>query len=429
MSKHVVIIGGGVGGISTAYDLRKLDKNLRITLISGRPYFGFTPSYPHLALGWRKFDDISIPLAGLLPKFGIEFINEDAESIDPDANKVRTKGGKVVEYDYLVIATGPKLVFGAEGQEQYSTSVCTAEHAMELNRRLEEFYKNPGPVVIGAIPGVSCFGPAYEFAFMLHHELKKRGIRTKVPLTYITSEPYVGHLGLGGVGPSRRMMEDLFDERSIKYVANVKITKVEPDKVIYEDLEGKTYEAPAKLSMIMPRFMGPDVVASAGDKVANPANKMVIVNRCFQNPTYKNIFGVGVVTAIPPVEQTPIPTGAPKTGMMIEQMAMAVAHNIVNDMRNTPDRYAPTLSAICIADMGEDAAGFLADPVLPPRNRVLTKKGRIAHLAKSAFERYFLWKVKHGDVAPTLEEKALEIFLKVHPIKLCADCSGSPGTC
>ncbi len=429
MSKHVVIIGGGVGGISTAYDLRKLDKSLRITLISGRPYFGFTPSWPHLALGWRKFDELSIPLAGLLPKFNIDFINENAETIDPENNKVTTTSGKVVEYDYLVIATGPKLVFGAEGQEQYSTSVCTAEHAMELNKKLEEFYKNPGPVVVGAIPGVSCFGPAYEFAFMLHHELKKRGIRTKVPITYITSEPYVGHLGLAGVGASRRIMEDLFAERSINHIANVKITKVESDKVIYEDLQGNKYEAPAKLSMIMPRFMGPEVVASAGDKVANPANKMVIVNKCFQNPTYKNIFGVGVVTAIPPVEQTPIPTGAPKTGMMIEQMAMAVAHNIINDIRNTPDRYAPSLSAFCIADMGEDAAGFLADPVLPPRNRVLFKKGRIAHLAKSAFEKYFMWKVRHGDVAPAFEEKSLEIFFKVHPIKLCADCTGAPGTC
>ncbi len=137
-----------------------------------------------------------------MPRFDIDFINENAESIDPESNKVKTSSGKVIEYDYLVIATGPKLVFGAEGQEQYSTSVCTAEHAMELNKKLEEFYRNPGPVVVGAIPGVSCFGPAYEFAFI---------------------EPYIGHLGLAGVGTSRRIMEDLFAERSIKYIANVKI--------------------------------------------------------------------------------------------------------------------------------------------------------------------------------------------------------------
>jgi len=158
---------------------------------------------------------------------------------------------------------------------------------------------------------------------------------------------------------------------------------------VYEDLEGNTYEEPAAFTMFMPRFQGPEVVASAGDKVANPMNKMVLVNRCFQNPTYKNIYGVGVVTAIPPVEKTPIPTGAPKTGQMIEGMAMAVALNIVNDIHNSPDRYAPTLAAICIADMGKEAAGFVANPVIPPRAWVKTKKAGWVHYLKTAFEKYF----------------------------------------
>ncbi len=428
MSKRVVIIGGGVGGLATAYNLRKLDKNVRITVVSNRPYFGFTPSFPHLALGWRKFEKISVPLAPLLPKFDIEFVNEAAESIEPEENRLKLKSGNKIDYDYLVIATGPKLVFGAEGQEEYSSSVCTAEHAVELNKKLESFYQNPGAVVVGAIPGVSCFGPAYEFAFMLNHELVKRGIRHKVPITYITSEPYLGHLGLGGVGPSRRLMEDLFAEKDIKYVTNVKITKVEADKVVYEDLDGNTFESPSSLSMLMPRFMGPDVVASAGDKVANPMNKMVIVDRCFRNPTYKNIYGVGVVTAIPPVEKTPVPTGAPKTGQMIEGMAMAVAHNIIGDMRNSTDRYAPTLAAICIADMGNEAAGFIANPVIPPRAWVKTNKSRWMHLLKSGFEKYFLWKVKRGDMSPAFEEKALEVFLHLRLIEPCSDCNGSPGS-
>ena len=428
MSKHVVIIGGGIGGLATAYNLRKLDKNIKVTIVSNKPYFGFTPAFPHLALGWRKFEDITVPLAPLLPKFGIDFVNEAAETIDPEANKVKTKSGREIEYDYLVIATGPKLIFGAEGQEENSSSVCTAEHAMETQKKLEEFYRNPGPVVIGAIPGVSCFGPAYEFAFMLNHELVKRGIRHKVPITYVTSEPYIGHLGLGGVGPSKRMMEDLFAEKDIRYVTNVKVTKIEKDKVVYEDLEGNSHELEAKFTMFMPRFQGPDVVASAGDKVANPMNKMVIVNRCFQNPTYKNIYGVGVVTAIPPVEKTPVPTGAPKTGQMIEGMAMAVALNIVNDIHNSPDRYAPTLAAICIADMGKEAAGFIANPVIPPRAWVKTKKAKWVHYLKTAFEKYFLWKVKRGDIAPWFEEKALELLLHLKPVEPCRECEGSPGS-
>ncbi len=428
MKKRVVIIGGGIGGLATAFNLKKLSKDLEIVLISNRPYFGFTPSFPHLALGWRRFDQITIPLAPLMAKHGIRFIQESAEAIDPDLNQVKLKSGEKVSYDYLVIATGPKLVFEAEGQEQNSTSVCTAEHAIQTQKKLEEFYKNPGPVVIGAIPGVSCFGPAYEFAFMLNYELRRRNLRHKVSITYVTSEPYVGHLGLGGVGPSRRLMEDLFAEKDIKFVANVKVKAIEKDKVVYEDLNGSTHEIPAKFTMFMPRFMGPDVVASAGDKVANPVNKMVVVNRCFQNPNYKNIYGVGVVTAIPPVEKTPVPTGAPKTGQMIEGMALAVALNIVSDMRNSSDRFAPTLSAICIADMGNEATGFVANPVIPPRSWVKTKKGRWVHLLKSGFEKYFLWKIRRGNVSPWFEEKLLEVLLKLKPVEPCSDCSGPPGS-
>ncbi len=428
MSKHVVVIGGGVGGLATAYNLRKLRPDLKITVVSDRPYFGFTPAFPHLAMGWRRTEDITVPLADLLPRFNIEFINEKAESIDPDRNEVTLQSGKKLEYDYLVIATGPKLVFGAEGQAENSTSICTVDHALETQKKLQQLYENPGPVVVGAIPGTSCFGPAYEFVLMLHYELKKRKIRHKVPITFVTSEPYVGHMGLGGVGPSRRYIEDLFAERNINWIANVSVKKIEPDKVIYEDLDGNTHEIPAVFTMFMPRFQGPEVVASAGEKVANPMNKMVIVNRCFQNPTYKNIYGVGVVTAIPPVEKTPIPTGAPKTGMMIEQMALAVAHNIVNDIANSPDRYAPRLSAICIADFGEDAGFFFADPVIPPREKVITKHGKWAHWFKTAFEKYFLWKVRSGNMTPLFEEKAIEWIFRTHPIELCKDCEGAPGS-
>jgi len=428
MSKHVVIIGGGIGGISTAYHLRKLKPDLKITLVSDRPNFGFTPAFPHLAMGWRRLEDITVPLAPLLPRFNIEFKNEKAESIDPDNNKVKLQSGEELGYDYLVVATGPKLVFGAEGQEENSTSICTPEHALKTNEKLQELFNKPGPVVVGAIPGVSCFGPAYEFTLMLHYELKKRRIRYKVPITFITSEPFIGHLGLGGVGPSRRYLEDLFAERNVNWIADAEVVAIEPDKVVYKDAEGNTHEVPATFTMFMPRFQGPEVVASAGDKVANPANKMLLVNRCFQNPTYKNIYGVGVVTAIPPVEKTRVPTGAPKTGMMIEQMAMAVAHNIVNDISGSQERYMPRLSAICIADYGEDAGFFFADPVIPPREKVITKHGKWAHWFKTAFEKYFLWKVKSGNIMPFFEEKALEWIFKVQPIEPCPDCEGSPGS-
>ncbi|MDQ7081816.1 MAG: FAD-dependent oxidoreductase [Aquificota bacterium] len=419
MRKRVVIVGGGIGGLATAYNLKTLSPGIEITLVSDRPYFGFTPSYPHLAMGWRKAEEITVPLAPLLPKFGIEFINERAERIDPDSCKVFTESGREIGYDYLVIATGPKLVFGAEGMEHNSVSICTLEHATEAKRKFEEFCRDPGPVVVGAIPGVSCFGPAYEYALMIHHELVKRGLRRKVPITYITSEPFLGHLGLGGVGNSRRLMEDLFAEKDISYITNVKVTGVEKDRVVYEDLGGRSHEIPSRFTMIMPRFAGPDVVVSAGDKVAHPKNGMVTVNRCLQNPTYSNIYGVGVVVFLPPVEKTPVPTGTPKTGQMIEGMARAVALNIVADMSNSRERYAPTFAAICIADSGEEGVGFIANPVIPPREWVKARKGRIVRWAKTAFEKYFLWKIRRGNISPWFEEKFLERVLGIRAVEPC----------
>jgi sulfide:quinone oxidoreductase len=57
--------------------------------------------------------------------------------------------------------------------------------------------------VVGAVQGASCFGPAYEFAMIMDTDLRRRKIRDKVPMTFVTAEPYIGHLGLGGVGDSK----------------------------------------------------------------------------------------------------------------------------------------------------------------------------------------------------------------------------------
>ncbi len=68
----------------------------------------------------------------------------------------------------------------------------------------EEFCKKPGPIITGAVQGASCFGPAYEYTFILETELRRRKIRDKVPMTFVTAEPYIGHLGLDGVGDTKR---------------------------------------------------------------------------------------------------------------------------------------------------------------------------------------------------------------------------------
>ncbi|MBP6644529.1 MAG: FAD-dependent oxidoreductase, partial [Burkholderiaceae bacterium] len=409
---HIVIMGAGIGGMPAAYEMREqLGPEHQITVVSAVDYFQFTPSNPWVAVGWRDRDAITLKIAPLLEKKNINFIAKPVTQIDADANAIVLEGGDRQAYDYLVITTGPKLFFdevpGAGPHGGHTHSVCTVDHAEQFFKEYETFLQNPGPVVIGAMPFASCFGPAYEFAFILDTDLRKRKLRHKVPITFVTSEPYIGHLGLGGVGDSKSMLESELRSHDMKWITNAKTTKVEAGKLFVTQLDDhgaviKDVEVPFKLSMMLPAFKGVDAVAAVPN-LCNPRG-FVIIDEYQRSKAYKNIFSAGVCVAIPPVEATPVPTGAPKTGYMIETMVTAIVHNIADELANRPVSTKATWNAICLADLGDTGAAFVALPQIPPRNVNWFKKGKWVHFAKIAFEKYFLNKMRKGNSEPVFEK-------------------------
>lgn len=419
---HIVIMGAGIGGVPAAYELRELlDKSHRITVVNATDYFQFVPSNPWVAVGWREREQITVPIAPYLARKGIDFFGSSVSAIDAPANRLTLQNGTTLDYDYLVITTGPKLSFaevpGAgpvhSGGGGFTHSVCTVDHAQAFFADYEKFLQNPGPVVIGAMPGASCFGPAYEFAFILDTDLRKRKLRHKVPITYVSSEPYIGHLGLGGVGDSKSMLESEMRNRDMKWITNAKTTRVEDGKLFVTELDGlgnvyKEHELGFKLSMMLPAFKGVDAVAAVPD-LCNPRG-FVLIDEFQRSKAYKNIFSAGVCVAIPPVEVTPVATGTPKTGYMIESMVGAIAHNIANELAGQPAVATGTWNAICLADMGDTGAAFVALPQIPPRNVNWFKKGKWVHLAKIAFEKYFIRKIKTGNSEPVYEKYVLKLL-------------------
>jgi sulfide:quinone oxidoreductase len=414
---HIVILGAGTGGMPAAYEMKAaVGKKHEVTVINEKEDFQFVPSNPWVAVGWRERKEISIPIDKYLKKKNINFIAQRVDKIDASASKLELANGKSVDYDYLVIATGPRLAFEeveGSGPEGFTESVCVTDHAEKAWEKYQEILKNPGPIVIGAMPFASCFGPAYEFAFIVDADLRKRKIRDKFPMTYVTSEPYIGHLGLGGVGDSKSMLESELRNHHIKWVTNAKTTKVEEGKLFVDELNeagetAKQHEIDFSFAMMLPAFKGVDAVAAVPD-LCNPRG-FVIVDKLHRNPTYKNIFSAGVCIAIPPVEPTPVPTGTPKTGYMIESMVTSIVHNIADELKgNTPNTTA-TWNAICLADMGDTGAAFVAIPQIPPRNVAWFKKGKWVHLAKIAFEKYFIRKMKKGTSEPLYEKYILKLL-------------------
>ena len=407
---EVVILGAGLGGTLAAFETsEQLRADDRVTLIGQGNAFQFTPSNPWVAVGWRERGDIEVNLERVTKRKNIRLLPQGAARVHPTENRVELTDGQSIPYDYLVIATGPDLAFDeipGFGPEGHTVSICQTGHAEQARTAFEAFCANPGPIVVGAVQGASCFGPAYEFAYILDTELRKRKIRDRVPMTYITPEPYIGHLGLDGVGDTKSLMESEFRQRHIKWITNARVKSVGDGTITAEEVAADgtvaaTHELPFKFSMLLPAFRGvPALRGVAG--LTNPRG-FVLIDAYQRNPAFPNVFAVGVCVAIPPVGATPVPVGVPKTGFMIESMVTASARNIGSLLRGEAPRARATWNAVCLADFGDGGVAFVAQPQIPPRNVNWASKGTWVHLAKVGFEKYFLRKVRSGESEPFYE--------------------------
>lgn len=412
---HVVVLGAGLGGAIMAYELREqLRPEDRVTVVTKDPKYHFVPSNPWIAVGWRKRDEITVDLAPVMAKKGIGFIPVAAERLHPEEKRIALVDGQSVAYDYLVIATGPELAFDeipGFGPEGHTQSICHIDHAEQAAKVVEELIRNPGPVIIGAAQGASCFGPAYEFLFILETALRRAKVRDRVPMTYVTPEPYIGHLGLDGVGDTKGLLESEMRAKHVKWLTSTRIKGVEAGKMTVEEIgeDGAVKaerELPFAFSMMLPAFRGIRPVAGI-EGLSNPRG-FTIVDRHQQNAKYSEIFAVGVCVAIPPMGPTPVPVGVPKTGFMIESMVTATAHNIGNLVRGkAPDRVG-TWNAVCLADFGDGGVAFVAQPQIPPRNVNWSSSGKWVHMAKIGFEKYFIRKLRKGVSEPFYESLALK---------------------
>jgi sulfide:quinone oxidoreductase len=412
---EIVVLGAGLGGTLAAYELAEvLRPEDHLTVIGQGPSWHFVPSNPWVAVGWRDRDEVEIDLARVMARKRIDFRSQGARSVHAAENRVELNDGTSVPYDYLVVATGPDLAFDeipGLGPNGFTQSICHVDHAEKAYEAFEAFVKNPGPIVVGAVQGASCFGPAYEFAFILDTELRKRRIRDKVPMTFVTSEPYIGHLGLDGVGDTRGLLESEMRQRHIKWITNAKVHHIDAGKMTIEEVgeDGsvrKTGELPFAYSMMLPAFRG--VAAVRGiEGLVNPRG-FVIADKTQRNPKFPNVFGIGVCVAIPPVGPTPVPVGVPKTGFMIESMVTATAQNIGALLKGEQPKAEATWNAVCLADFGDGGVAFVAQPEMPPRNVNWAAEGKWVHYAKIAFEKYFLHKIRRGESEPFYERWIME---------------------
>ena len=397
MSKKVVVLGANFGGLTAALSLKKELKNdVEVTVVSDRDYFLFNPSLIWLPFGKRNEGNVTFKVAPTFEKGGVHFINTAAKEIKPETKQVDLANGQSLDYDYLVIATGtrnkPEQV---PGLFENTSTITTLGDAEGAGREWKKYLDNPGDIVIAATQGASCFGAAYEFLFNTSYQLKKAGIKKDVKLSYVTSEPFLGHFGIGGLNHGEQLLGMFLKKEKISAYTNVALDHVDEGRMV--TTEGINHDF--KWSMTIPPFVGQDFLRNTEGLVN--AGAFVDVRPTYQSLKWDDIYAVGLAAAVTAPWSTPTPVGVPKTGFPTEQMAHVAAKNIAAQIRGEAPRHEKEfgdIPAVCIMDAGNNGVLILADKMLPPRKHGVMIPGPQNHLAKLAFEKYFMWKMKGGHV-------------------------------
>ena len=419
---RLLILGAGIAGHTAAMHARRaLGQQHDVVVVSPNSQWNWIPSIIWVGTGYMTPDQVTFPLAPVYARQGIVFHQAKAVSLNPEGDAHHTKpfvtiefttpekrGQRdLIEYDYLINATGPRLNFGATpglGPDGHSLSVCTYGHAAQtssaLDSAVERMKKGEQQTfLVGTGHGnCTCQGAAFEYLFNLEFELRNRGVRDKARLMWISNEAELGDFGMGGmfirrggyVTHSRVFTESLFTERGVEWITGAHVKQVEQGRSTYETLDGEIQTVDHDFAMLLPPFSGVPMQAfdKAGQEITTnifAPNHFMLVDgdytkkpyeqwspkdwpSTYQSPRYPNVFAVGIAFAPPhpiskpmtSVNGTPISPTPPRTGMPSGVMARQVALNIADMMQGKaqgPTRTASMarMGAACIASAGAGA--------------------------------------------------------------------------
>ena len=379
---NIVVVGGGSGGTLSANLLAKQLRaeiqvgKVNVHLVLGSRQHIFQPGYLHVAFAGQDPTEIVREERSLVNE-NVRLVEEPAERIDLKSQVVTLASGKALHYDYVIVATGsvpnPKAIPGlSEAALNFHTS---PEESRRIWNVIQQF--DGGHVVVG-IAGVphKCPPSPNEAAFLIDDYFRKRGIRDKVKLTFLTPypRPYPAE-------PMSKVVEPLFKERRIEVVTFFNVESVDLTKKEMYSLEGETQSY--DLLIMIPPHRGADVVVKSGIGDADgwiPADKNTM-----RITDYENAYAIGDATNIP----------VSKTGVTAHLEAITASDNIVSAIRHGRELYKYNGRINCPFEMGSGKAAFVIGSYDMPVKEI--HPSRIRYVMKKAFARFY-WRTLSGSL-------------------------------
>ena len=374
--KTILVLGGGVGGLVAAHELRKqLPRPHRVVLIERSTMHLFSPSLLWLMIGQRKPQAISRPLTPLTQK-GIEVIQGEITALDAATRTVQVDG-QAYSGDYLIVSLGAELAPETiPGLAQAGSNLYTVEGMENLYQALSTFKAGKLVLVVASIP-YKCPAAPYEAAMLLEYFCRKRKIREQVEFDLYAGE--AGPMGVAGPQVSRAVRE-MVEQKGIHYYPDQYVTRVDPQAHQLHFASGLT--ASYDLLAFVPPHRVPRLAIEAG--LASEGT-WVSVDRSTLETRFPGVYAIGDITGIPLVIGKPLP----KAGVFAHGQAEVVAHNIAVAITGKGEARRFEGNGECFVEMGDGKAGFArgnfyAEPA--PTVKMYTP-GPHWHAAKVLFEK------------------------------------------
>jgi len=383
--KTIVVLGGGVGGLVTANELRRLlSRDHRVVLVEKSPVHAFAPSFLWLMTGDRTAAQISRPLRALV-RCGVEVVHAEARAIDLARRRVETSTQEL-RYDYLTVALGAALAPDAiPGLVEGGHSFYTFDGAAKLHDALQSFRGGKVVVVVSGLP-FKCPAAPYEGAMLLSDFFARRGLRDKVEMHLFTPEPQPMPVAGPQLGNA---VKTTVESKGISYHPMHQLKAVNPraSELQFDGQEPFRYD----LLVAVPPHRGPQLVREAG--LANEAG-WVPVNPASLATQHEDVYAIGDITAIPlPGRWKPdVPLMLPKAGVFAHAQALVVARRIAGQITRTRVEEKFCGEGYCVLEAGEQEGGFafgnfFAEPSPQVQIRHL---GKMWHVGKVLLEKWWL---------------------------------------
>lgn len=294
--KQLLVIGAGTAGTMVVNRLRRLldVDEWKITIVDPHETHYYQPGFLFIPFGMYSKNDVMKPKRDFIPS-GVEMIKAGADVIEPDHNRVKLDDGRILNYDFLVIATGtqtrPEETPGLMESEWHRSihDFYTVDGAVALAKHLRTW--QGGRLVLNVVENpIKCPVAPLEFIMLADWFFHEQGIRDKVELVYATPLP-----GAFTKPIAAKYLGDILEQKGIEVIPEFMIERVDPDakKIVHYDESEVEYD----LLVSVPLNMGDELIARSG--LGDELNYVPVDKHTFLSNAHENIFALGDAAALP----------------------------------------------------------------------------------------------------------------------------------